>query len=78
VSFAVTNSGVGLQSTAQVSVDGHGVGLENVKNRLRLHYGENCSFKMSQIDRIHVKVAIVLPFQLSDEIESSITRYGAE
>jgi hypothetical protein len=74
VSFAVTNSGVGLQSTA----NGHGVGLTNVRNRLQLHYGENCSFDLSQVDRTHVKVTMLLPFQLSDNPEGDITRFGAE
>ncbi len=77
VNFAVTNSGVGLQS-GTAPADGHGLGLANVRNRLRLHYGKNCSFEMSQIDGIHVKVTIVLPFQLSEKTASGITRYGAE
>ena len=76
VKFAVINSGLGLQSNG--NGNGHGVGLANVRNRLRLHYGEKCSFDMSQVDRTHVKVTMVLPFQLSDKPESSITRYGAE
>ena len=78
VNFAVTNSGVGLQPNISPPVDGHGLGLANVKSRLRLHYGKNCSFNMSQIDGTHVKVTIILPFQLSVKNGSSITRYGAE
>ena len=78
VNFEVTNSGLGLQSYSAVNGDAHGVGLTNVRNRLRLHYGENCEFQISEIDRTHVKVTIVLPFQLSEEPESDITRYGAE
>lgn len=78
VNFAVINSGVGLQSAPDSSTNGRGVGLANVRSRLRLHYGENCSFNISQIDRCHVKVSIVLPLQLWHETESGITRYGAE
>ncbi len=78
VNFEVTNSGLGLQSYSAMNGDAHGVGLTNVRNRLRLHYGENCEFQISEIDRTHVKVTIVLPFQLSEESESDITRYGAE
>jgi two-component system LytT family sensor kinase len=78
VNFEVTNSGLGLQANSAKNGNRHGVGLTNVQNRLRLHYGENCSFQMSELDRTHVKVSIVLPFQLSDKTEVGITRYGAE
>jgi two-component system, LytTR family, sensor kinase len=78
VSFEVTNSGLGLQSYSAMNGDAHGVGLTNVRNRLRLHYGENCEFQISEVDRTHVKVTIVLPFQLSERSEGGITRYGAE
>jgi len=78
VNLSVVNSGPGLQHSNGHSPNGHGVGLANVRSRLRLHYGENCSFEMSQIDRTHVKVSIAFPFQLSHAAEGSITRYGAE
>jgi two-component system LytT family sensor kinase len=78
VNFVITNSGLGLQSAPGGSSNGHGVGLANVRSRLHLHYGENCSFKISQIDPTHVKVAIGLPFQLSDKAEIGMTRYGAQ
>ena len=79
VNFSITNSGLGLQNGAGGATNGHGVGLANVRSRLRLHYGENCSFEMSELDPSHVNVSIVVPLQLSNETESSmITRYGAE
>jgi len=86
VSFSVTNTGLGLKSVAgslgnghvDSASSGHGVGLANVRSRLRLHYGHDCSFEMKQIDQSHVKVSIDFPFQLSDEAQGSITRYGAE
>jgi two-component system LytT family sensor kinase len=78
VNFVITNSGLGLQSVPNGSSNGHGVGLANVRGRLHLHYGDNCSFKISQIDPTHVKVAIGLPFQLSDKAEIGMTRYGAQ
>ena len=78
VNLSVINSGPGLPPTNGRSPNGHGVGLANIKNRLRLHYGENCSFEMSQMDKTHVKVSIAFPFQLSPAEESGITRYGAE
>jgi two-component system, LytTR family, sensor kinase len=77
VNFTVTNSGVGLKMANNGS-NGHGVGLANVQSRLRLHYGDNCAFEMSQVDRTHVKVTVALPYQLSDRTEVGITRFGAE
>jgi LytS/YehU family sensor histidine kinase len=78
VNFVITNSGLGLHSAPGGSSNGHGVGLANVRSRLQLHYGENCSFKISEIDSTHVTVAIGLPFQLSDKAEIGMTRYGAQ
>lgn len=78
VNFEVTNSGLGLQPNSDTPADGHGLGLANVRSRLRLHYGKNCTFNMSQVDGTHVKVTIGLPFQLSEKNESGITRFGAE
>ena len=78
VNFVITNSGLGLQSAPVGSMNGHGVGLSNVQSRLHLHYGEDCSFGISQIDSTHVTVAIALPFQLSDQAEIGMTRYGAQ
>ena len=70
--------GNGLRNGNGHSPNGHGVGLSNVRSRLRLHYGENCAFDIRQVDKTHVKVAIEFPLQLSHAAEESITRYGAE
>lgn len=78
VKLSVINSGLGLKHIKGRSPNGHGVGLANVRSRLRLHYGENCSFDISELDQTHVKVSIVFPFEVSHETENSITRYGAE
>jgi LytS/YehU family sensor histidine kinase len=78
VNFAVTNSGLGLQTVPSAPSNGHGVGLANVRSRLRLHYGDDCSFDISQVDQTRVKVTIALPFQLSSKTGNGITRYGAE
>ena len=78
VNVSVINSGLGLHQPEGPSRNGHGVGLANIRSRLRLHFGENCSFEMSQIDRTHVKVNIAFPFQLSKERQNGITRYGGE
>ena len=77
VNFAITNSSPELKPPTADS-NGHGLGLANVRTRLRLHYGDNCSFDLSQVDPTHVKVTIGLPFQLSDKTGKDITRYGAQ
>jgi two-component system LytT family sensor kinase len=76
VAVSVTNSGLGLNHAG--GKNGHGIGLANIRGRLRLHYGEKCSFDMSEIDRTHVKVTITFPFQLAKEAENGIARYGGE
>ena len=76
VALSVTNSGLGLNQAD--GKNGHGIGMANIRSRLRLHYGEKCSFDMSEIDRTHVKVTITFPFQLAKEAENGIARYGGE
>ena len=76
VAVSVTNSGLGLNNTR--AKDGHGIGLANIRGRLRLHYGESCFFDMSEIDRTHVKVTIAFPFQLARQAENRIGRHGGE
>jgi LytS/YehU family sensor histidine kinase len=51
--------------------------LTNVRNRLRLHYGEACAFSIRELDRSHVQVSMVLPLQLSADAAESVTRFGA-
>jgi two-component system, LytTR family, sensor kinase len=72
----ITNSGLGLRAGSQNGSNGHGVGLSNVRNRLHLHYGENCSFSMREIDRNQVRVSISFPLQLSTNSIESMTRFG--
>jgi anti-sigma regulatory factor (Ser/Thr protein kinase) len=89
----ITNSGVGLRAgkdsveTGSASGSdagagngargGHGVGLANIKNRLRLHYGESCTFSIRELDRARVQVSFDIPLQLSTNTAESLTRFGA-
>ena len=72
----VTNSGRGLAAARNCPTTGHGVGLANVKNRLHLHYGEDCSFSIVEIDPSHVQVSIAFPLQLSPNALETVTRFG--
>lgn len=68
--LSILNSGVGLESTKPGS-KGHGLGLTNVKSRLKLHYGTNSSFSITQVDPWRVQVTILLPLQFSpDRVQS--------
>ena len=73
----ITNNGAGLKPGASQKSNGSGFGLANVKDRLRLHYGDDCSFTMGEIDANRVQVAISFPLQLSTNPAESLTRYGA-
>jgi len=76
VKTLITNNGLGLKNGREESLNGHGLGLTNVKNRLRLHYGDACAFSIRELDRSHVQVSIVIPLQLSAGSAESVTRYG--
>jgi two-component system, LytTR family, sensor kinase len=71
----VVNTGTGLRSDA-CKPERAGVGLANVKNRLRLHYGESGSFVLRQIDPTHVEAAILLPLSFSAASNGNVTGYG--
>jgi hypothetical protein len=77
VKALITNSGLGLNGFSEDETNGYGVGLTNVKNRLRLHYGEACAFSIRELDRAHVQVALEIPLQLSTAAAESTTRFGA-
>jgi len=77
VEFTITNSGVGLIASSQ-KPSGHGVGISNLCNRLRLHYGEKGSFELTQLDSNLVRVRIRFPIQTSDGHSEHPTRFGAE
>jgi two-component system, LytTR family, sensor kinase len=73
----ITNNGAGLKPGVNEGSNGHGFGLANVKNRLRLHYGEGSSFSIREIDRNRVEVSLSFPLQLTAIPAESLTRYGA-
>ncbi len=82
----ITNNGVGLRPGVNRVANGYsvggdgrvgyGVGLTNVKDRLRLHYGNEASFTMRELDLNRVEVSISFPLQLSTNPAQSLTRYG--
>jgi two-component system LytT family sensor kinase len=73
----ITNNGVGLKPGENRNSNGYGFGLANVKDRLRLHYGNDCSFTMGELDANRVQVVISFPLEFSTNPTESLTRYGA-
>jgi LytS/YehU family sensor histidine kinase len=76
VKALITNSGLGLRTDPEERSNGYGVGLANVKNRLRLHYGDDCDFSILEVDPAHVQTSISFPLQLSAGLAERGTRFG--
>jgi two-component system, LytTR family, sensor kinase len=74
VKAVITNSGLGMNGFSEGN--GYGVGLTNVRNRLRLHYGDSGAFSIRELDPSHVQVALAIPFELSANASESLARYG--
>jgi hypothetical protein len=77
VRAVVTNTGRGLKGKPGEEANGYGLGLANVRNRLRLHYGERSAFSIREVDRTQVQVSIAFPLQFSADPAESLTRFGA-
>lgn len=75
--LAITNSGHGLVHTNGDSSN-KGVGIENVRNRLRMHYGAEQSFSISELEDRAVQVELTLPllFASRPTETDNETRYG--
>lgn len=75
--LCVTNNGCGLSTTSPAKSASGGVGLANVKSRLQMHYGDDQSFSICEIEGGNVQVVITLPLRLSTRPTEELTRYGA-
>ena len=73
--ISVTNSGLGLHPETS-NGQRKGVGLANVKDRMRLHYGSNQAFKMEELAYGNVRVTLALPLQFSERPTGKLTGYG--
>lgn len=79
--ISVTNSGIGYMPAANGSSDkrgsGKGVGLSNVRERLRMHYGGEQSLSISEIEEKMVRVEMTLPLRFRKSPLGQTTGYGA-
>ena len=74
----VINSGIGLRQGTMPMSEGHAVGLSNIKHRLKLHYGDNASFSITELDFTRVQVMVRIPLQLSPAPSEVALRYVAQ
>jgi two-component system LytT family sensor kinase len=75
--LSISNNGVGLNPNFQQCPAGRGVGLTNVQDRLRLHYGKAQHFSIRETAPGKVEVSIALPLQFSANPTENLTGYGA-
>lgn len=77
LTIRVINSGRGLLLYKQSNAAGRkGVGLSNVKDRLRLHYGSDQAFTIEELPNGKVQVTLTLPLQFSEHSTRQLTGYG--
>jgi len=74
--LSVSNTGVGLRASTD-KASGKGVGLSNVRDRLRMHYGEEQSLSISERDGNVVEVIMTLPLRFAERPIEQTTGYGA-
>jgi two-component system, LytTR family, sensor kinase len=74
--ISVTNSGLGLHPLSSNGNGRRGVGLTNVRDRLRLHYGSDQAFTIEEMAHGKVRVTLALPLQFSERPTGKLTGYG--
>jgi LytS/YehU family sensor histidine kinase len=73
--LSVTNSGTGLLLPAS-NGNGNGVGLANVRDRLKMHYGDEHTFSISEVEDNRVQVVMTLPLHFAARPTENTTGYG--
>lgn len=74
--ISVMNSGIGLNPKPDSERQRRGVGLHNIQERLKLHYGADSQFEIAQLDSKYVQVTILLPLRYPPDIAEPIARFG--
>jgi two-component system LytT family sensor kinase len=74
--ISVINSGLGLHPLSTNGNGRRGVGLTNVRDRLRLHYGSDQAFNIEEMAHGKVRVTLALPLQFSELPTGKLTGYG--
>lgn len=76
LAISVVNSGLGLHPLSNNGSQHRGVGLANVKDRLRLHYGRDQAFTIEEEEQGKVRVTLRLPLQFAENSTGKLTGYG--
>jgi two-component system, LytTR family, sensor kinase len=76
LAITVINSGLGLHPESSNGAGRRCVGLANVKDRLRLHYGNGQTFTIEELANGKVRAALKLPLQFSERPTRQLTGYG--
>jgi two-component system, LytTR family, sensor kinase len=76
IGISVMNSGIGIQPAPGVDEQGHGVGLRNIRSRLKLHYGDASRFEIAELDSRRVCVEIEIPLQYSPGAMQPVAMFG--
>lgn len=71
----ICNNGIGLNPECH-GEKSLGVGLKNVKSRLRLHYGEEHSLNLLEVPPNQVQVTISFPLEFSSVPAQMLAEYG--
>jgi two-component system, LytTR family, sensor kinase len=73
LSISVRNSGVGLKPANEQGTSGMGLGLNNIKKRLRLHFGDKYLLTIHEVSNELVEVKVIFPliFAAANEMASS-------
>jgi two-component system LytT family sensor kinase len=74
--LTVVNSGIGLIRKVG-RLNGRGIGLSNIRDRLRLHYAGASSLEITEVEGPRVSVTIALPLRFLDSPAMELARYGA-
>jgi two-component system, LytTR family, sensor kinase len=74
--LTVVNNGIGLIRKVG-RMNGGGIGLSNIRDRLRLHYPGASSLEITELDGQRVSVTIALPLRFFGLPAMQLTRYGA-
>jgi hypothetical protein len=75
IAIKVKNNGSRFESAKSRILGRPGVGLENVKCRLRLHYGEDASFSAFHVAPSFFQVSITVPMQFAVNSPERLLRY---
>jgi len=70
--IAVRNRGVGLSVPDRHESPRSGIGLNNIRSRLRLHYGDQGNLEVREISSDLVEAVVTLPIVLAEPGESSL------